>query len=389
MMQSPLLLFVLACFGLQVNSQGTAVYLNSSNVYNAKCLDGTPPMYWITYGSGSGANKWLLSFEGGGACNGIYPAGGGYNNCYYFAYDYAGGYYGTSDSSHVSPTFDFNANYGNYYSNNATLNPMMHNWNTVYMHYCDGGLWTGSIADPVPLSDYPGEVLSFRGGANAWAIFNDLLDNQGMGAATDVVVSGQSAGGIAAYNYIDLFAAALPAATKVSGLMDSGFFLPLDYPGCDYKSQVDWIFENMGSQDYLNPACLTAQASSPGNCMFAQYMVPVTETPMFGIQSRFDSYQYGYILCNSTDMSLIYDYSVTLADAYFTAGMNSGANGGLLDNCPHHYYYYNFSVPNPQMFDPWNTVVGNNGESRECLCCCSLILLLFCFWAAVVRTVLL
>lgn len=357
-----LFLLVLISFAERIDSQGTGVYLSNNNAFNAKCLDGSPPMYWITPGSGSGANKWFLSFEGGGACNGIYPEGGGYNNCYYFAYDYAGGYYGTSNAPYVSPIFDFNAYYGNYYSTNATLNPLMYNWNMVYMHYCDGGLWTGNISNPVPLSQYPGEVLSFRGGANAWAIFNDLLVNQGMNSASEVVVSGQSAGGIAAYNYIDLFAAALPVTTKVRGLMDSGFFLPLNYPGCNYKSQVDWIFQNMSSIDYLNPACLATQTNQPSNCMFAQNMVPVTQTPIFGIQSRFDSYQYGYILCNSTDMNLIYDYSVTLADTYFASGMNAGVNGGLLDDCPHHYYYYNFSVPDPHMFDPWNHIVANNGK---------------------------
>merc|ERR1719498_2071541 len=35
---------------------------------NAKCLDGTPALYYHRKGTGSGANKWFLHQQGGGWC---------------------------------------------------------------------------------------------------------------------------------------------------------------------------------------------------------------------------------------------------------------------------------------------------------------------------------
>ena len=345
---------------------GQGVFItNATN--SPKCLDGSSPLYWITSGTGTGANKWLISFEGGGLCNGIDPLGGGYNNCYDFAYYYEGGYFGTSNSPQVSPTFDFSAAYGNYFSRNSTLNPMMYNWNMVYLHYCDGGLWVGNVPGSVKLTGaYEGQQLYFRGGANAMAVLSDLIDNKGMSAAVEVVVSGFSAGGYSAYNYLDSIANMFPnkTHTRVVGLMDSGFFLDVNYHGCNFVDQVNWIYHNLSVHDYINPACLATQSSNPNNCMFAKYIVPVTTTPIFSIQSRFDSFQYTYILCNDNDQSLIYNYSVSLTNAYFNSGLNSGMNGGLLDDCPHHYYYYNFSVPNPHFFDPWNSIYANNGMNQ-------------------------
>ena len=66
----------------------------------------------------------------------------------------------------------------------------------------------------------------------------DLLA-QGLGAASDVVVSGCSAGGLATYLHVDRWAAALPKA-KVRGLPDSGFFLDFDrVPSPNYHAERD------------------------------------------------------------------------------------------------------------------------------------------------------
>jgi hypothetical protein len=35
---------------------------------NARCLDGTPALYYHRKGTGSGANKWFLHQQGGGWC---------------------------------------------------------------------------------------------------------------------------------------------------------------------------------------------------------------------------------------------------------------------------------------------------------------------------------
>ncbi len=46
-----------------------------------------------------------------------------------------------------------------------------------------------------------------------------------MSKATDVVISGCSAGGLATYLHVDLWHSLFPSSTKVVGMPDSGFFL--------------------------------------------------------------------------------------------------------------------------------------------------------------------
>jgi len=66
----------------------------------------------------------------------------------------------------------------------------------------------------------------YRGARLLRAIMASLLANAtvGLSSATDVVVSGCSAGGLSTFLHADEWAARLPAA-KVAAMPDSGFFL--------------------------------------------------------------------------------------------------------------------------------------------------------------------
>lgn len=344
---------------------GKGFYVNDSN---ASCMDGTPPVYWITYGSGSGANKWLLSFEEGGFCNLL---NGGYDNCYTFAYEKKGGYpgttsgyFGTSNISKVPTNFDFNSIYGNYFSRNNTVNPLMYNWNMVYMHYCDGSLWLGNITDYV-ISQ--GTKMFIRGRANVQAIINDLMNNQNFNNAQSIVVAGQSVGGVAAYNYVDYIASMFTGSTRVVGMPDSGFFLPKNYAPCDYLTQMEYIYYNFSTKYSLQQSCIAEERGAPWLCQTAQYMIPYIKTPIYALQSRYDSSNYDYILCDNTNQSAVYEFSNLLAAAFEGTGITDpdNVNGAFLDNCPHHYYVYNLSVPEPQVFQPWTDLVSTDGYSQS------------------------
>ena len=71
------------------------------------------------------------------------------------------------------------------------------------------------------------QLLYFRGGAILQAVVAQLIARHQLDAATDVVVGGASAGGLSAYLHADKFTAALPSATRVTSLPDSGFFLQI------------------------------------------------------------------------------------------------------------------------------------------------------------------
>ena len=71
------------------------------------------------------------------------------------------------------------------------MNPLMHDWNMLQVLYCDGASWTGSNSST---TIHEGKQLYFRGKNNLDALIDDLLTNRGMAQATEVVISGGSAG---------------------------------------------------------------------------------------------------------------------------------------------------------------------------------------------------
>lgn len=344
--------------------EGLGVYINSSS---ARCMDGSSPIYWITKGQGSGVNKLLISFEEGLFCNLI---DGGYDNCNYFAFEKKGGYpgttsgyFGTSNASKVPEIFDFNNIYENYYSRDSSINPLMYNWNMVYMHYCDGSLWLGNLNDVIHAKN----LIYIRGNANAMAILNDLMINQDMKDAVSIIVAGQSVGGVAAYNYVDVVANMFTGSTRVVGMPDSGFFLPVNYEPCNYLTQLQLVYYNFSTNGSLFQSLLIDQASAPWLCQSAQYMIPYIKTPIYALQSRFDSSNLDYILCDNTNQSAIYEYSNKFATAFMDTGITDmdGVKGAFLDNCPHHYYVYNLSVSEPQVFQPWTDMISSEGSVNQ------------------------
>lgn len=77
--------------------------------------------------------------------------------------------------------------------------------------------------------------MHYRGKEIVDAIMKDLLENRGLANATDVVIAGSSAGGLATFLHCDKWANSINLAsrgkTKVVCSPDSGYFM--DYDCCD------------------------------------------------------------------------------------------------------------------------------------------------------------
>lgn len=93
-------------------------------------------------------------------------------------------------------------------------NPLLHNYTMVYVRYCDGAYYSGRRAAPVIVGN---QSLHFAGAHITEAVVAELAKSAGLRAATDVVVSGCSAGGIRVYAHLDQIRAMLPAAARVVG----------------------------------------------------------------------------------------------------------------------------------------------------------------------------
>jgi len=294
------------------------VLLTDSLKEGAACLDGSAPAYYIRPGTGTGANKWLLFHEGGGWCNSL-------NDCLGRSKTVLG------SSKTYPPTSNEN---GGYFSTSATENPLMYNWNVVYIKYCDGASFAGNN-DTITTVD--GTPLYFRGFRNLQAYYKDLTANHRLQAGTDYVISGCSAGGLATYLHVDWWRQNLPAGAKVRGMPDSGYFLDYDSTNRPkYATDMRWVFMQQNCTSGVNQDCIGAHSAGGDTylCFFAEHTTPYIKTPIFPLQSRYDSWQVGNILgTNATDPVNTYG---TLFAQRFQAVEKNPDNGYFFDSCYHH-----------------------------------------------------
>jgi len=95
----------------------------------ARCLDGSPPAYYLRRGKGSGSRKWFVFFEGGG-----------WSMSYDNSLERAKTILGSSKSYEACETAE---SMKFYKSANPSHNPLMHDWNVVHVRYCDTSSYAG------------------------------------------------------------------------------------------------------------------------------------------------------------------------------------------------------------------------------------------------------
>lgn len=277
---------------------------------DAKCLDGSKPGYYMYPGYGSGINKWMIYHEGGGWCNSV-------ENCFVRSKTQLG-------STLYRPLELSIESLGVEFSNDT----FMYNWNKVFLIYCDGGSFTGN-SDAM----YGITKLYFRGRQNLIAIKNSLnLKN-----ATDVVISGCSAGGLATYLNLDWWRDSINEInknTKVVGLPIDGFFLDLSndhiIKDFTYYDSMKWVYENMNSS--TNDKCNLGY-----KCMFAEHVSHYMTTPFYVLNSKYDQY----------DVNQVYRINEfgKLFIIKFKNIMN-GSRGGFIISCMEHCSKYSYTINN-------------------------------------------
>jgi hypothetical protein len=169
--------------------------------------------------------------------------------------------------------------------------------NRVLLKYCDGGSFAGHLDEPLVVDGTP---LMVRGKLVMDALFGALLADEGMAGATEVLVTGESAGGLAAFLHADhVKSIILPAAAKMErfGVLPiSGFFLN----HADIQGQLTWpdqmrnVFSYMNCSGGVHPGCLAAKEAAegdPSDCYFANETAPFVEVPLFVANSNVDQWQ--------------------------------------------------------------------------------------------------
>ncbi|WCJ20551.1 Pectinacetylesterase family protein [Euphorbia peplus] len=239
------------------------------------CLDGSPPAYFLQKGNGTGINNWLVIVEGGGWCDTI-------EDCTIRA--------GTERGSSVY--MNTTTGYGGFLGGSEKTNPDFFNWNRVKVRYCDGGSFTGDVEAPVQIN---ATTQIFFRGQRIWdTIMNELME-QGMKTAEKAILGGCSAGGLAAILHCDQFKNLLPKEAIVKCVPDAGYFIQgtdinKTQTITDYYTKVATLH---GSAKTLPKSCINPK---PELCFFPQYVAETMETPLFIVNSPYDTWQIGRIL---------------------------------------------------------------------------------------------
>jgi hypothetical protein len=247
--------------------------------HGAKCLDGTVPAFYIwdapSDSINTDKNKFVLFLEGGGWC---------------FSEDEclrrSKGHLGSSKGN--KPTMK---DVGGIMSMLPEQNPGFSSWTKVFVRYCDGSSFSGNAAEASSANK-----LWYRGRSNLNAVIEALTTSHGLGSATEVILSGGSAGGLAVYLQLDHVASLLPSSTRLTGFPDAGYFADLPNTKGEFKYRgyfqgADLVW-NSTAGGGTNVACLASvNSSNTWQCLMAQYVVPHLKTPLFVMNAAIDVYQ--------------------------------------------------------------------------------------------------
>ncbi|EEC70519.1 hypothetical protein OsI_01625 [Oryza sativa Indica Group] len=252
--------------------------LNSAVDKGAVCMDGTPPAYTWTPGSGGGTGAGWPT-ERRRVCNNA-------RTCRFRT----ASRHGSSD--HMERRIAFTG----IMSSAAADNPDFHSWNRVKIRYCDSGSFAGDAFDE-------GLKLQFRGQRIWGAVIQHLLD-VGMASAEHVLLTGCSAGGLAAILHCDQLRALLPAAATVKCLSDGGLFLDaVDVAGG--RSLRSYYGDVVGLQAVAPnlPETCTDHLDAT-SCFFPQNIIDGIKTPIFLLNAAYDVWQIEQSLApNAADTS--------------------------------------------------------------------------------------
>ena len=347
---------------------------------HAKCLDGTPPAYYWRDGVNDDKDSSLIIFfQGGGWC---YPSEIQQPceptslhctaNCHIRANTSIGTTNGLKD---VVPASAMEGGTG-FLSGNISRAGAFADFAVAYVHYCDGGSYSGTMTAPDVALNGTGP-LYYAGKWNLDATLDELVKTQHVERYLRIVVSGCSAGGMACAihcDYIhDYFDKASKGTTDVRCICDAGVFM--DVPtvtgaGNVMKTRFYDVADKMATKASLNPTCIAKEADWR-ECMFSETALKHTATPYFVINSQYNFGEWEMLApptsqsfppdttaspadwqncypslgkltpqlwetgCNATQKSLILNRVEKFMNVMSSAwGAATPQNGAWLNNCP-------------------------------------------------------
>lgn len=217
--------------------------------------------------------------------------------------------------------------------------------NTIFLPYCDGASFSGFRSEVWSVPSNASQELHFRGLKNFDATIDFAFEN-GLGNATEFVLSGQSAGGLATFLHADRVADRLakqaPDCTLVRAVPIDVYFLEhLTYNGEDkYPAEMKYVhhMQNLTSEadGLLLPACEATYPENKHYCFMSPHMNQFVKTPFFMFNSKYDFWQLSNVL--QTDwktaktQSAVIQYGQDFMEQFMPVQLHR-RNGALITSC--------------------------------------------------------
>ena len=337
---------------LGMSDSGPPTYTNASlhllpqtaGTLSPAALDGSPYGFYFQP-SPTGSKRWTISIEGGGWC---YNEG----SCWHRSKTHLG-------TSKNLPRTGGRCTCMNVHPSAGGDGQLVDDCNCVRMAYLDGASFSGYRAEPWPVPGSPNnETLYFRGIKNLDATLDFLLwqtPENGMDQATEVVVTGISAGALSTFLHLDRIAQAVHTVKsdcRVYGAPMAGYFLDhATFPGVtptpatpsNYTDEMAYIYNmqnlTFGTDGGLTKACESAFPDAPHYCFMSPHMHTLIEHPFYVFNSKFDSWQLNrelQIYNWTTDAAQAFSviaYGMDFLDQFRSVLEQENGNGGFVTSC--------------------------------------------------------
>lgn len=282
----------------------------------ARCLDGSPSGFYFQAAlTSEGNSSWVIHLQGGGECASEVSC-----------------YARLTSASGSSKYFDATASLGMLNSPSPTENPDLYDANHVFLPYCQGDLWSGTVTQPGAST----WNLYFAGHLTVLATVDALMLKFGLvdSPSTRVVLAGDSAGGIGTFiNADELVNTRLPNS-QLTIASFAGFYFtasPYDGPDATQSFLANFTAEGLNYNaalwsSFVDRSCAAGHEAAgldPALCLLANNSLPYISVPAFAFESLSDEVQLTAhdsvpgppLLCNATEQAYVTQWRAQMTAA--------------------------------------------------------------------------
>jgi hypothetical protein len=282
------LLFCMISISIQQRPFQRYFYPNA-NETQAVCNDGTPSVYYFRNSTVSNSTKWNIWLMGGFWCWDAETCDSRYHNNI-----------NMMSSKELPEMWQWG---GGIFDDSKELNPDFYDANSVWAWYCSSDAWSGDTLDA-------GTGYQFRGKKILKSLVEVLATNHGLSDATEVVLSGCSAGSLGVLVNADYVRDLLKQNVKrheklvYKAIADSGLFFDMEVVSKDIVPQKQQF--QMGVQLWqgiVNDNCRNTNTKQDWyKCYLGDYILPYIESPLLVRQDKYDAWQLMWALNNFTKL---------------------------------------------------------------------------------------